>query len=229
MFQQCTRAIAEKPPFSWFQGSQNYQFLMLGLEGAGKTTFLYKLKVNGYKKADIIKDMAFLKQAGRDPGYHFEELQSSITGPYAIWEVPGNDMMRRLWPMFYRYVRIRCVLFVVDAFTPDACSLSKENIQRLAKARDSLHFLLNEDELRTSAFYLVLNVDDTADDADEEEHKEQQNNALFEMLGVPEIEQRFPDRFRTVTLNCASVTRKDPKWEGVLREVHKIQLRINSS
>jgi len=27
--------------------AQSYQFLMLGLEGAGKTTFLYKLKING--------------------------------------------------------------------------------------------------------------------------------------------------------------------------------------
>lgn len=54
---------------------------MLGLEGAGKTTFLYKLKINGllsftemfgklprYKKADVTQDMSYLKAAKQDPG-----------------------------------------------------------------------------------------------------------------------------------------------------------------
>ena len=72
--------------------AQTYQFLMLGLEGAGKTTFLYKLRINGfgaqtlgiiwhcrvrqvacvqllrYKKDDVKKDMKFLKKDEKDPG-----------------------------------------------------------------------------------------------------------------------------------------------------------------
>ena len=68
---------------------QTYQFLMLGLEGAGKTTFLYKLRINGlraqmltgldklpavqkaclrYKKDDVKQDMRFLKKDKKDPG-----------------------------------------------------------------------------------------------------------------------------------------------------------------
>ena len=54
--------------------------------------------------------------------YHFEELSSPTIGSfgcngfcfymflllpsvrqYSIWEVPGNDVMRPLWPMFYRH------------------------------------------------------------------------------------------------------------------------------
>eukprot|EP00913_Durusdinium_trenchii_P029059 g27247.t1 len=240
---------------------------MLGLEGAGKTTFLYKLKINGYKKADVTQDMVYLKAAKQDPGYHFEELSSPTIGQYSIWEVPGNDVMRPLWPMFYRYLRIHGVFFVVDAFSEQCFDLDKENFRKLSKARDALFQLVNEDELRVSVFFLVLNVKRSTEDAARKEEEdtgvwswsetgteltkqlslwvpkegpgctiyptkyeaaplhslrqEQEENALFEMLGVPEIEQmaHMKTRFRKVVLNCANISRKDSNWENILKEL----------
>merc|ERR1712176_877961 len=90
---------------------------------------------------------------GRDPAYHYEELNSAHF-KYGIWEIPGNEVFTRMWPMFYRYVRMSAVLFVVDAF-----SEHKEDVDRLTKARSWINFLLNEDEIRTAAFVLILNVE----------------------------------------------------------------------
>eukprot|EP00931_Biecheleriopsis_adriatica_P103038 TRINITY_DN7792_c0_g1_i1.p1 TRINITY_DN7792_c0_g1~~TRINITY_DN7792_c0_g1_i1.p1 ORF type:complete len:249 (+),score=71.10 TRINITY_DN7792_c0_g1_i1:29-748(+) len=233
MFRECTAALAEKPPFSWFQPNQNYQFLFLGLEGAGKTTFLYKLRINGYKKAEITKDLEYLKKQGKDKGFHYEgEFSSAHCGQYGIWDIPGNDEMRRLWPLFYRYIRISCVFFVVDAFSEDACKLTKENLKRLTKARETMFYLLNEDELRKSAFFLVLNVADRKTAGTEDMQKtleqEQLDMALFEMLGVPELERapQHKNRFRKVVLSCANITRRDQEWENTLSEFRKIQHRV---
>ena len=223
---QCVTAVTDK--FSLLAGQQTYQFLMVGLEGAGKTTFLYKLRINGYKKEDVKKDMKFLKKDKKDPGYHFEEFSSPSIGQYGIWEVPGDDVMRPMWPMFYRYLHIHCVIFVVDAFSPDCCDLTKENFHKLTKARDALFQLLNEDELRVSVFFLVLNVDRNTEDAARKEDEEQNDNALFEMLGVPEIEQmaHLKTRFRKVVMNCSNISRKDSNWESMLKEFRKIQVQI---
>mmetsp|Transcript_52113 Transcript_52113/g.97488 ORF Transcript_52113/g.97488 Transcript_52113/m.97488 type:complete len:230 (-) Transcript_52113:58-747(-) len=223
---QCVSAVSDR--FSLLAGQQTYQFLMLGLEGAGKTTFLYKLKINGYKKDDVKQDMKFLKKERQDLGYHFEEFSSPTIGQYGIWEVPGDDVMRPSWPMFYRYLRIHGVIFVVDAFSPDCCALTKENFHRLSKAREALFRLLHEDELRISVFFLVLNVDRNTEDAARKEDEEQNDNALFQMMGVPEIEQmaHMKKRFRKVVLNCANISRKDSNWENMLKEFRKMQVQI---
>eukprot|EP00933_Yihiella_yeosuensis_P083157 TRINITY_DN9729_c3_g1_i1.p1 TRINITY_DN9729_c3_g1~~TRINITY_DN9729_c3_g1_i1.p1 ORF type:complete len:249 (+),score=33.66 TRINITY_DN9729_c3_g1_i1:49-795(+) len=233
------------------RGQASSQFLMLGLEGEGKTTLLYKLKIPGWKRHEITRDIAQLKTTEgnrpRDPGYHYEEFRSSAHGPYGIWEIPGNDAMRRLWPMFYRYLHMDAVLFVVDAFKKDCLDLTAKNLKRLNEARQTIRYLLNEDELRTAAFVLILNVrweveldkDGTAKysgpvggpdiasrPSAEELHR--QEEALFDMLGVPEIEQDVAQmkRFRKHSFNCAEITRKEPKWEKLLKDIFQYRTSL---
>eukprot|EP00930_Biecheleria_cincta_P076281 TRINITY_DN63495_c0_g1_i1.p1 TRINITY_DN63495_c0_g1~~TRINITY_DN63495_c0_g1_i1.p1 ORF type:complete len:255 (+),score=42.95 TRINITY_DN63495_c0_g1_i1:41-766(+) len=236
IFTSCAQSIAEKLQLGL--GASNHQFLILGPEEAGKTTLLYKLKIQSYKKTDIIRDMAAMKKKGEhgkvaDPGFHFEEMRSATLGQYGMWEIPGNDAMRRMWPMFYRYIRISCVVFVVDAFSPGACSLKKDNLSKLVKARDSLHHLLNENELRQAIFLLVLNIKTTENEnaktTDQEDYEKAQK-ALCDMLGVPEIEMQKPhrDRFKKVVLDCSSVAPGDPQWEQALQEFSKMYLRIQA-
>merc|ERR1719221_1097731 len=119
MIKQCYQSISETPPFSWLKSEEVMQFLMLGLDAAGKTTLLYRIKIDGWKTAEIIKDMTHLKRmmdgaSCKDPAYHYEQLVSKHIGQYGVWEVPGDPTMMDLWPIFYRYLRIACILFVVD-------------------------------------------------------------------------------------------------------------------
>lgn len=229
----CGDYVSEMPPFKWFQGNEPFQILMLGPEGAGKTTLLYKLKIPGWKKADITRDMSNMKreQHGlgvdgglgiKDPGYHYEEFRSDILRQYGIWDIPGNDAFMRLWPMFYRYVRISAIVFVVDNF-----SAERDKLERIVQAREMIQFLLNEDELRVCCFWLVLNVDwptDNEPSASEKDHKA----ALYEMLGVLDItnEPAHRTRFFKATINCAETTSEHSTWEEILKAIRKVYFHI---
>lgn len=168
----CMTKLAEKHPFAWLSGNDTLQFLMLGCEGAGKTTLLYRLKIDSWKdegkdgkdEGKISADMRKMREGAldnpdidvRDPSYHYEEFISTGIGgigKYGIWDVPGSEPLCRMWPMFYRYLRMDALLYVVDCFSAD-----RESLDRIFKARRQLFRLLNENELRCAAVVLVLNV-----------------------------------------------------------------------
>jgi len=228
--------MSEMPPFSWLVNKDVLQFAMFGLEGAGKTTLLYKLRIPQWKRDEIKGDMARLKKPDnsglcKDGAYHYE-LMSTVGMKYGIWEIPGNELMIQMWPMFYRYLRISCVFYVVDAHSPDWF-----NHEKIDSARHWMNFLLNEDELRIAAFVLILNIKElTSETAGRggvlgwEEFESgskaltQTEQAALEMLGVPEIMKMEPhkERFFTFSCNCTDFGRHEPKWEECLKVVHKV-------
>ncbi|CAE7839120.1 ARF1 [Symbiodinium sp. CCMP2592] len=117
------------------------QLLILGLDKAGKTTLLYRLKI-GSGWGDIVEDMKKMRTPDadgkvEDPGYHYEELNRSFA--CGVWEVPGTEAMRPVWKLFYQSIKIHCVVFVVDA---------NDSEQRINMAKRHLHVLMNEDGRR---------------------------------------------------------------------------------
>merc|ERR1712039_253335 len=95
------------------------------------------------------------------------------------------------------------------------------------RARQMLHLLLNEDELRCAAFVLVHNVY-TPEGEEKKQEDLEFEQALEEMLGVPEIEQNGMQkvRFLKVAINCADVTRESQVWETLLQDILKVYNRI---
>merc|ERR1711972_557911 len=57
---------------------------------------------------------------------------------FTVWDVGGQDKIRPLWRHYYQ--NTQGVIFVVDSNDRD----------RVGEARDELHRMLNEDELRES-------------------------------------------------------------------------------
>ena len=108
------------------------QVLILGLDGAGKTTFLY---------ADIWENF--------DPtyGFNYEEIRLRGIVQVAVWDLPGKQTLRCLWPTVYKNIEFKAVVFVIDADKPD----------RFYEARKEIHILVNEEELRDSSFLFVFN------------------------------------------------------------------------
>ena len=120
------------------------QFLLVGGEGEGKTTLLYKLKMgNSWKKEEIVRDFAKIKE---DSGLHYEELYSG--GRYGIWDVSGKKTSRDFaWPLVYRYLAFDAVLFVVEAEkVQDHEGFDAQ--QDLATSINWMRFLCQEEELR---------------------------------------------------------------------------------
>lgn len=69
-------------------------------------------------------------------------LYSSIA---AVWDVGGQDKIRPLWRHYYQ--NTQGLIFVVDSNDRD----------RVDAARDELHRMLNEDELRESILLVFAN------------------------------------------------------------------------
>ncbi|KAJ0747432.1 putative small GTP-binding protein [Helianthus annuus] len=102
------------------------RIVMVGLGAAGKTTILYKLKLG-----KIITTIPTI-------GFNIDTLEYKNIS-FNVWDIGAYDMMRRHYTQ-----NTQGLIFVVDSADRD----------RVDEARNELHLLLKEDELR-DAFLLV--------------------------------------------------------------------------
>eukprot|EP00928_Gymnodinium_smaydae_P080731 TRINITY_DN64377_c0_g1_i1.p1 TRINITY_DN64377_c0_g1~~TRINITY_DN64377_c0_g1_i1.p1 ORF type:complete len:217 (+),score=44.82 TRINITY_DN64377_c0_g1_i1:156-806(+) len=190
-----------------------HQIVMLGPAEAGKTTLLYRLKIPRWH--NIIDDLQRLHDTENrlwDPGYHYEELSTGSLKKFGIWDVPGSESMMPMWPLFYRYVQVTAVIFVVDG---------SEAPEKLPKAKRQMYHLLNEDELRSAAFILIVNQKRGC--------TAQQAATAFEVLGASEIEGQSwnAPRFRKFSFDCEKITGvSDKNWRDVVEEIYKIYISV---
>jgi len=109
--------------------------LLLGLDAAGKTTTLYKLKTGQPK------------QTVPTIGFNVETVRYGRM-TFNIWDVGGQDRLRPLWRQYY--TGTSGIIFVVDS----------NDTQRLSVAKDELHYLLNEIELQYATLVVIANKQD---------------------------------------------------------------------
>ncbi|KAI5062135.1 hypothetical protein GOP47_0022674 [Adiantum capillus-veneris] len=111
------------------------RLLMLGLDAAGKTTILYKLKLG-----EVVSTIPTI-------GFNVETVEYKNIS-FTVWDVGGQDKIRPLWKHYFRDTQ--GLIFVVD---------SNDN-NRIVEARDELHRMLDEDELRNSVLLVLANKQD---------------------------------------------------------------------
>lgn len=192
------------------------QIVMFGPKGSGKTTLLYRLKIQAWKTDSMSHTIDNLSRS--DFGYHYEEFNHAVLGSYGIWDVPGSPAMVRMWPSFYRYVNISSCLFVVDGSFFHAKQLGEESWEEtMMSTKLQLHRLLNEDELRMAAFFLIINT------RGEAEHLAE---TVLDILAVQEIfDQPWnAPRFRVQVFDVCSIHASEKPWTGMMEEVYKIAM-----
>mmetsp|Transcript_19840 Transcript_19840/g.36971 ORF Transcript_19840/g.36971 Transcript_19840/m.36971 type:complete len:195 (-) Transcript_19840:47-631(-) len=106
-----------------FTGLQEKRLLLLGLDAAGKTTLLYSLKLNECVHA--VPTVGFNVE-------HITYKKLDMT----MWDVGGQDKIRRLWNHYYRGTD--ALIYVVDSCDRD----------RIEEARIELHKILTNDEVK---------------------------------------------------------------------------------
>merc|ERR1719271_197356 len=111
------------------------RILMVGLDAAGKTTILYKLKLG--EVVTTIPTIGFNVETGEYKNISF-----------TVWDVGGQDKIHPLWRHYYQ--NTQGVIFVVDSNDRD----------RIDAARDKLHRMLNEPQLRNAALLVFANKQD---------------------------------------------------------------------
>jgi Arf/Sar family protein len=116
-------------------GKQDVRILMVGLDAAGKTTILYKLKLG-----EIVTTIPTI-------GFNVETVEYKNL-KFTIWDVGGQDKLRPLWRHYFQ--NTNGVIFVVDSNDRD----------RAGQARDELQKMLAEDELRNAVLLVFANKQD---------------------------------------------------------------------
>ncbi|KAJ3693764.1 hypothetical protein LUZ60_009244 [Juncus effusus] len=146
--------------FSRLFSKREMRILMVGLDAAGKTTILYKLKLG-----EIVTTIPTI-------GFNVETVEYKNIS-FTVWDVGGQDKIRPLWRHYFQ--NTQGLIFVVDSNDRD----------RVVEARDELHRMLNEDELRDAVLLVFANKQDLPNAMNAAE--------ITDKLGLHSLRQRHCD------------------------------------
>lgn len=112
--------------------------LMLGLDAAGKTTILYKLKLN--EVVNTIPTIGFNVET-----FEYKNIE------FNCWDIGGQDKLRNLWSHYF--VGSQALIYVVDSADIGRIEQNAETLQRLAA----------DEELKNAVILVYANKQDLPD------------------------------------------------------------------
>ncbi|XP_042785680.1 ADP-ribosylation factor 4 isoform X2 [Panthera tigris] len=121
--------------FSRLFGKKQMRILMVGLDAAGKTTILYKLKLG-----EIVTTIPTI-------GFNVETVEYKNIC-FTVWDVGGQDKIRPLWRHYFQ--NTQGLIFVVDS----------NDRERIQEGAEELQKMLQEDELQDAVLLLFANKQD---------------------------------------------------------------------
>ena len=116
-------------------GKKEMRILMVGLDAAGKTTILYKLKLG-----EIVTTIPTI-------GFNVETVEYRNIS-FTVWDVGGQEKLRPLWRHYFN--NTDGLIFVVD-------SLDRERMQRAAA---EFKDIVQDPLMRNSAILVFANKQD---------------------------------------------------------------------
>ncbi|CAF0766021.1 unnamed protein product [Brachionus calyciflorus] len=118
----------------WF-GSKERRILILGLDGAGKTTILYRLQVG-----EVVTTIPTI-------GFNVETVNYKNL-KFQVWDLGGQTSIRPYWRCYYS--NTDAIIYVVDSMDRDRIGISKTE----------LFAMLEEDELKNAVLCVFANKQD---------------------------------------------------------------------
>jgi len=116
-------------------GKKEAKLLLLGLDAAGKTAVLYRLKL-----ADLVTTIPTI-------GFNVETVEYKNL-KFTMWDIGGQDKLRPLWRHYYEHAN--GIVFVVDS----------ADKARFKIARDELHKMLEDPLLHDAKVCVFANKQD---------------------------------------------------------------------
>lgn len=117
-------------------GKSEARILMLGLDAAGKTTILYKLKLN-----ETVSSIPTI-------GFNVETVSPVKNVTFTVWDVGGQDKIRPLWKHYFH--NTEGLVYVVDS----------SDRERLHEAKEELFWILDSDEMKGVPVVVLANKQD---------------------------------------------------------------------
>lgn len=121
--------------FSSLFGSKERRILILGLDGAGKTTILYRLQVG-----EVVTTIPTI-------GFNVETVQYKNL-KFQVWDLGGQTSIRPYWRCYYS--NTDAIIYVVDSMDRDRIGISKQELVSM----------LEEDELKKAVLCIFANKQD---------------------------------------------------------------------
>ena len=121
--------------FACMFSNKEMRILMVGLDAAGKTTILYKLKLG-----EVVNTIPTI-------GFNVETVEYKNIS-FNVWDVGGQDKIRLLWRHYY--TNTQGLIYVVDS----------NDRERIEENREELHKMLAEEELRDAVLLVFANKQD---------------------------------------------------------------------
>lgn len=125
---------------SFLPGFHSLHVVVIGLDSAGKTSLLYRLKLKEFVKTIPTK------------GFNMEKVRVAV-GPsrsigFQVWDVGGQEKLRPLWKSYTR--RTDGMVFVVDS----------TELERMEEARVELHKITRTSENQGVPVLVLANKQD---------------------------------------------------------------------
>lgn len=121
--------------FDSLSGLQSKRIILIGLDGAGKTTILYKLNLD--QTVHTIPTVGFNVDR-----VHYKNVE------FTCWDIGGQKKIRALW--YHYFQNTDAIIFVIDS----------NDRERLSEAREELCAVLSHDLLKDAPFLIYSNKQD---------------------------------------------------------------------
>ena len=102
--------------FTRLFGKQAMRILMVGLDAAGKTTILYKLKLG-----EIVTTIPTI-------GFNVETVEYKNIS-FTVWDVGGQDKIRPLWRHYFQ--NTQGLIFVIDSNDRERVNEAKDELNKM--------------------------------------------------------------------------------------------------
>ncbi|OWZ11750.1 ADP-ribosylation factor protein [Phytophthora megakarya] len=128
-------------------GNRESRIMIIGLDAAGKTTLLYKIKLG-----ELVTTIPTI-------GFNVETFEYKNI-KFTAWDIGGQEKIRSLWKHYLH--NNDAVIFVVDA----------ADVDRIDEAKQALHLIFEADELADTKLLVYANKQDQPNALSAEEIRE---------------------------------------------------------
>ena len=158
-------SVASKMKMKNYKRHQKPQVLVLGLDGAGKTSIVHVL------------DKGEFAEVPMTVSYNYTQLRKKKHKHFIIWDIGGQEKLRQTWRHYFFGIKV--LVFVLDA----------SDRQRLREAHHELHMLVEDEMLKDVPLLVLCNKMDVVRERIEKgdtEEEEKGSHHLYPVYKSPE-------------------------------------------
>ena len=174
------------------------QVLILGLEQSGKSTLLKRI-------VDAARATREEFQIETTNGFNYVNRTINNGNVFNIWDLGGDKVNKDFWPIFYRTLNVKLIIYVIELTEQDTMLSSLQN----------LIILMNEESLKESKFYIIFNcIMPNNQDFKESDFKKKVELIISRVKEYPIF--RFNERLKYLIIDIKKSTFSDSQIDSIL-------------